>query len=82
MPNTLSGAPQLFYLQTVAPDGTQLDLQFFAKARQAAAERVDAKRRLHVSNATTVRDAFVLAARARRLPPRDVAALTRLLPRG
>jgi hypothetical protein len=79
MPHTRSGAPQLFYLQTVAPDGTNIDLQFFASASEAAKERGDAAMALHISNLTAVGDAFVRAEGDSHLPLADVRALKKVL---
>lgn len=38
MPQTYTGARQVAYLETVAPDGAMIDLQFLPSASAAAAE--------------------------------------------
>lgn len=79
MPQTLTGARQLFYLQTVAPDGAQISLQFFTSSAKAAGEAADIKRMQHMSDVATVDDAIAIAAGSSPLEPADVSALRRLL---
>jgi hypothetical protein len=79
MPHTLSGASQRFFLQAVAPGHARLTLQFFATRQQAISEARDARKELHVSNVTTVGDAFVRAVGSAPLEPTDVSALRRIL---
>ncbi len=82
MPHTLTGLPQLFDLQTVAPDGARINLQFFSSPAHAAAEDAAAVKRLRISNATSIGDAFVRGDGAAALTGVDVTRLRRLLATG
>lgn len=82
MPRTLSGAVQRLYLQTTAPDGSQVDLQFFADHDQAESERRAAERKLPGFHATSIANAIAFSrGDGRRTVARSaLAALRRLLP--
>lgn len=77
MPHTITGAPQLSYLQATAPSGTQIDLQLFATAAQARAEAAAAIAKLHGFRATALDDliAFSRGDGHRRLTTTDLSAL-------
>lgn len=81
VPRTVTGAPQRFYLQTTAPDGTQIDLQFFATPDQAQAERTAVVTKFKGFRATAVGNAiaFSRATGKRTIPPADLDALRKLL---
>ncbi len=56
MPHTVSGAPQLGYLQTTSPTGAEIDLQLFATHAQASSEAAAAQRTLAGFHATAISD--------------------------
>ncbi len=56
MPHTVSGAPQVGYLQVTSPAGAQLDLQVFAAAAQASTEAAAAQAKLPGFHASPIGD--------------------------
>jgi hypothetical protein len=81
MPQTVSGAPQRLYLQTTAPDGTAIDIQFFAGAREADAERKAVVAKFKGFQATTVARAIAFSRGTGKqiVPATDLKALHRIL---
>ncbi len=77
MPHTVSGFPQIAYLATTSPSGTQIDLQFFATDPQATAEANAAEKRFHGFHAVAIGDliAFSHANGQRVLPASDLTAI-------
>ena len=61
MSNTLTKARQVGYLALTAPDGRQLDVQFFEDAPKAAAELASARKQSTGFNGTTIANAFVFS---------------------
>jgi hypothetical protein len=59
MPDTYTGAKQVGYLETVAPDGAMIDLQFLASPSQASAEYTAAHQ--HGYNGAAVGNVLVVA---------------------
>lgn len=84
MPKTVTGKPQLFYLQTTAPDGAQIDMQFFADHDQASEERVAAQKQIKGFRATAVGPAIVFSRGTGRkaVPNQDLTAAQKLLDKG
>lgn len=77
MPHTVSGAPQVAYVQTTSPDGAAIDLQLFETSGSAGEERAAAERKLRGFHAVVVDDliAFSRGNGKRRLAMRDLTAL-------
>ncbi len=77
MPHTVTGFPQIAYLATTSPSGTQIDLQFFATGPQATAEAKAAEKRFHGFHAVAIGDliAFSHAIGQRELPASDLTAI-------
>lgn len=61
MPHTVSGASQTGYLETTSPDGSLIDVQFFANAPLASGEAATAERRLHGFHAIVVGDTIAFS---------------------
>ena len=61
MPNTVTKARQLGYLAVTAPDGQQIDLQFFEDAPKAAAELATIRKQNKGFRGTTAANALVFA---------------------
>ena len=61
MSNTLTKARQVGYLALTAPDGRQLDVQFFEDAPKAAAELASARNQSTGFKGTTIANAFVFS---------------------
>lgn len=77
MPHTVSGAPQVGYLETTSPAGGAIDLQLFATAAQARGEAAAAERRLRGFHAAIVGEliAFSRGDGKRPVASADIAAL-------
>lgn len=61
MPNTATKARQVGYLAVTAPDGQQIDLQFFEDASKAAAELGSIRSQSKGFHGTTAANALVFA---------------------
>lgn len=81
MPNTLTKARQVGYLALTAPDGQQLDVQFFEDSPKAAAELARAEKQGTGFHGATVANAFVFSHPDGKmsLSPTDLDALEKLL---
>ncbi len=61
MPHTVSGASQTGYLETTSPDGSLIDVQFFANASLARGEAAAAGHQLPGFHAVVVGDAVAFS---------------------
>lgn len=61
MPDTLTKARQVGYLALTAPDGRQLDVQFFEDTSKAAAELASARKHIEGFRGATLANAMVFA---------------------
>lgn len=81
MPNTLTKAKQVAYLETVAPDGQKLDVQFFEDAKNAEDELAAAQKQDAAFHGSTFRNAIIFSHPDGKAaaPPTDVDALHNFL---
>ena len=81
MPDTLTKARQVGYLALTAPDGQQLDAQFFEDSAKATAELASASKQLAGFRGATLANAmvFVPPDGKRDLQTGDLGALEKLL---
>ena len=80
MPNTISGVHQDGYLETTAPDGTRIDVQFLEDGARAAQELKAVIAQDPTFVGATVGNAIVFAAdTTRTVPKADLDALSNLL---
>jgi len=78
MPDTFTNARQVAYLETVAPDGSAIDLQFLETSALAVAELTAARQ--HGFSGTTIANAIVVAhTSGTTVPPGDLDALRSLM---
>lgn len=81
MPDTLTKAKQVSYLETIAPDGQKLDVQFFEDAKNAEDELAAAQKQDASFHGDTFRNAIIFshADGKTAAPSADVDALHNLL---
>ena len=80
MPNTISGVRQEGYLETTAPDGTRIDIQFLEDGSKAAKELQGVMSQDATFVGATIGNTLVFAANTTKTVPKpDLDALSNLL---
>jgi len=81
MPHTVSGTPQVAYLQTSTPAGQHIDVQFLEGPAEAASEGTAAEKRVNGFTGVVMGNvlAFVPPNGRPAIPPADRQALRKLL---